>query len=134
MLKKLRSARLNEFVSPDVAICILRIGAAALIMTHGIPKLLKIIEGDFSFADPIGIGPEASLVLVAFAEAICAAFVLIGLWTRAALIPLMITMVVAAFVAHAGDPFREKELGLFYLIVFTVLFLTGPGKYSLDRK
>jgi len=134
MLKKLRSARLNEFVSPDVAICILRIGAAALIMTHGIPKLLKIIEGDFSFGDPIGIGPEASLVLVAFAEAICAAFVLIGLWTRAALIPLMITMVVAAFVAHAGDPFREKELGLFYLIVFTVLFLTGPGKYSLDRK
>jgi len=37
-------------------------------------------------------------------------------------------------VAHAGDPFAKKELGLFYMINFVVLFFTGPGKYSLDKK
>ncbi|MDZ7758193.1 DoxX family protein [Rhodohalobacter sp.] len=134
MIKKLFSTRLDEFVRPDVAILLLRIGAAALMLTHGIPKLLKVLEGDFSFGDPIGIGPTASLILVAFAEAICAALVVIGLMTRISLIPLIITMIVAVFVAHAGDPFSDKELGLFFLISFVVLFLTGPGKYSLDRK
>ena len=133
MLRILLSARINKLVSPDAAIALLRIGAAALIMTHGIPKLEQILGGDFSFGDPIGIGAAPSIVLVAFAEAICAFLVLIGLWTRPALIPLMINMAVAVFIAHAGDPFSQKELGLFFLIVFVVLFLTGPGKYSADR-
>ncbi|SRR6056297_1421774 len=134
MIKKLTSVRIDEFVNPDVAILLLRIGTASLMLTHGIPKLLRILEGDFSFGDPIGIGPTASLILVTFAEAICAALVIIGLVTRAALIPLIIAMTVAVFVAHAGDPFSDKELGLFFLISFAVLFLTGPGKYSLDQK
>lgn len=133
MLRKLLSARLDEIVSPDAAICILRIGAAALIMTHGIPKLLRILDGNFAFGDPIGIGPEASLILVTFAEAVCAVLVLIGLWTRVALIPLIINMTVIVFIAHADDPFGRKELGLFFLITWVVLFFTGAGKYSLDQ-
>ncbi|MEX0895159.1 MAG: DoxX family protein, partial [Balneolaceae bacterium] len=111
-----------------------RIGAAALIMTHGVPKLLRVLEGDFGFGDPIGLGPTTSLVLVTFAEAICATLVLIGLGTRIALIPLIINMTVIVFVAHADDPFGRKELPLFFLISYIVLFFTGGGKYSLDRK
>lgn len=133
MFRKLRSVRLDEFVSPDVAVSILRIGAAALMLTHGIPKLMRMLEGDFRFGDPIGIGSTPSLILVTFAEAFCAALVLAGLWTRLALIPLLINMSVIVFVAHADDPFARKELGLFFLITFFVLFLTGPGKLSLDR-
>lgn len=134
MLKRLFSSKINDFVSPDVAILLLRIGAAALIMTHGVPKLLRILDGNFNFGDPIGIGPTASLFLVTFAEAFCAFLVLIGIFTRAALIPLIINMAVVVFIAHADDPFGRKELGLFFLINFIVLFLTGPGKYSVDKK
>lgn len=134
MIKKLLSARLDEYVSPDVAVCLLRIGASLLIMTHGFPKLMRILDGDFSFGDPIGIGEAPSLVLVAFAEFFCAVFVLVGLGTRLALVPLIITMAVAAFIAHAGDPFGRKELSLFFLLSFIVLFFTGAGKYSLDNK
>lgn len=133
MIKKLFSTRINEFVSPDLAICLLRIGAAALLMTHGIPKLMRVLEGNFSFGDPIGIGPTASLLLVTFAEAICSIFVILGLFTRAALVPMIITMGVAVFIAHADDPFGRKELPLFFLITFITLFLTGPGKYSIDK-
>lgn len=133
MFKKLNSTRLNEIVSPDVAVLLLRIGAACLIMTHGIPKLMRILEGNFGFGDPLGIGPTLSLFLVTFAEAICAFFVLIGLWTRMALIPLIINMIVIVFVAHADDPFGQKEKGALFLVMFIVLFLTGAGKYSLDK-
>lgn len=134
MLNKLRSARLNEFVSPDIAILILRMGAAALILTHGFPKFMRILDGNLAFADPLGIGPELSLFLVTFAEFLCAVFVLWGLYTRGFLIPLIINMTVVTFVAHADDPFGRKELPLFFLISFVTLFLTGPGKFSLDHK
>src|SRR5690625_2917919 len=128
MLRKLRSSRLHEFVSPDLAVSILRIGAASLMITHGAQKFMSIMNGDLAFADPIGIGATPSLFLVTFAEFFCAVFVLMGLWTRLALIPLLINMSVAVFIAHADDPFARKELALFFLITFSVLFLTGPGK------
>lgn len=134
MFKKLKSPRLDEIVSPEVAVFLLRVGAAALIMTHGIPKLMRVLEGNFGFGDPIGLGPTASLFLVTFAEAICATFVLLGLWTRFALIPLIINFTVVVFVAHADDPFGDKEKGVFFLITCIILFLTGAGKYSLDKK
>jgi len=134
MIKKLNSTRLDEIISPHVSILLLRLGAAALVMTHGIPKLMRILEGNFGFGDPIGLGPTVSLFLVTFAEAICAFFVFIGLWTRMALIPLILNFIVVVFVAHADDPFGDKELGLFYLVSFLTLFFTGAGNYSLDSK
>lgn len=60
-----------------------------------------------------------------------------GLFTRFALIPLIITMVVAGFVIHANDPLFDrgpsKELALMYLFPYIILFLTGPGRFSLDH-
>lgn len=103
-------------------------------MTHGIPKVKKIMGGDLGFGDPIGLGSEVSLVLVAFAEAICGFLVILGLGTRWASIPLIIAMAVAAFVAHATDPFGTKEKPLLFLIIFVVLLLTGSGKYSVDHR
>lgn len=44
----------------------------------------------------------------------------------------MFTMVVAAFVAHAGDPFAKKEMALLYFFVFSFFFVSGPGPFSLD--
>ena len=102
--------------------------------SHGWGKLQKMFGGDFGFADPIGVGEEASLVLTVFAEFVCGSLVALGLFTRAALIPLIITMLVAVFIIHADDPFSKQELGLLYLIPYVTLFLTGPGKISLDKK
>lgn len=134
MLKKLNSTKTDEFVRSDVAILLLRIGAAALILTHGFSKLMKIMDGDFGFMDPIGIGATTSLFLVTFAEFFCALLLLVGFFTRGALIPLIINFLVIIFIAHGDDPFGRKELPLLYLISFVTLFLTGPGKLSLDGK
>ena len=42
---------------------LLRIGISAAMLTHGYGKFMKVLAGDFSFGDPIGIGPTASLIL-----------------------------------------------------------------------
>lgn len=115
-----------------VAILILRVFSGIFIMTHGWPKLMKVINGDFGFGNPIGIGQAPSLILSTFAEFFCAIFVIIGLKTRWAAIPLIINMAVAGLIHHAADPFGRKEKALLFLVVFIVLSLTGSGKYSLD--
>jgi putative oxidoreductase len=119
----------------DLAILLLRLTAGGVMLTHGIPKLLKLFaEGPIQFADPIGIGVVASLILTVFAEAICAFAIVIGFKTKWVAIPSAITMFVAAFVVHFSDPFGKKEKAILYLMMYIVLFLTGSGKFSLDEK
>jgi putative oxidoreductase len=118
----------------DLAVLVLRISAAAFMIIHGYPKLERLLEGgEIRFGDPIGLGPTLSLVLVVFAEFFCSIFIAIGLGTRLASIPLIITMAVAAFVAHGSDPFNSKEKALLYLLIYTVLLITGSRKYSMDH-
>lgn len=112
---------------------ILRIGASILMLTHGFPKLMKVIDGNMQFGDPLGIGAGPSLVLAAFAEAICSILIILGLATRLAVIPLIITMATAAFIVHANDPFSSQEMPLLYLLIYVTLLVTGPGKYAVDQ-
>ena len=101
-------------------------------MTHGFSKLMNFSSKAAGFPDPIGLGSSFSLGLTVFAEFFCAAFIIVGLLTRLSLVPLIITMAVAAFYIHGGDPIAKQELSLFYLAVYTALLFTGPGKFSLD--
>jgi putative oxidoreductase len=118
----------------DLGLLLLRVGFSALLLTHGIPKFMKLFSGgEIQFADPIGIGATATLVLAVFAEVICAVLVLIGFRVRLTSIPIIITMLVAVLIVHGDDPFGKKEFPLLYLIGFTAIALLGAGKYALKR-
>ena len=125
----------NKPIAQDLGLLFLRLSAGGLMAySHGWGKLQKLMSGDMGFADPIGVGEEVSLVLTVFAEFFCGILVAVGLFTRAALIPLIITMWVAVFIIHADDPFGKQEFGLLYLIPYLALYFTGPGKISLDKQ
>lgn len=117
----------------DIALLIARAGIAALMLTHGVPKLLMLFSGGpVQFPAVFGMSAGLSLALTVFAEVLCSIFLLIGFATRLAVIPLAITMLVAVFIIHASDPLLVKESGLHYLLVYVALFLAGSGKYSVD--
>ena len=125
---------MSESVKSDIAILFLRITAGGLMLTHGWPKLMKLIAGPpYQFADPIGLGVTISLVLTVFSEALCSFLILIGLKTRWVAIPLIITMAVAAFIVHWPDPLAKKEMALLYLGMYLALFFTGGGNFSVDK-
>ena len=102
-------------------------------LTHGVPKLITLFGNEeIAFADPFGLGPGITLALAVFAEFLCSILILVGLATRLAVIPLIITMATAFFFIHASDPFQNKELSIFYMLIYVVLLITGAGKYALD--
>lgn len=128
-LEKTASGR----VFGDVGLLLLRVCASAFMMTHGYPKLMKLLAGgEIQFMDFLGLGTQVSLALAVVGEFVAPAFILMGLFTRWAAIPAAFTMAVAAFLAHAGDPFGDREMALLYLTLFTTIGLVGPGRFSID--
>lgn len=132
-MKKLFSST-PGLIQTSIALLIMRLGIGALMLTHGWPKLMRLIEGgEISFPDPLGIGTVTSLIFATLAEFLGSIFIMLGVATRMASIALIFTMAVAVFIVHADDPFARKELGLIFMLVYIILLIMGSGKYSIDR-
>lgn len=116
----------------DLGLFILRVGISLLMLPHGWSKLQRLNDKPVDFYNFLGLGSELSLLLMVIAEFFCSLALILGIGTRAILIPLMIGMTVAIFMVHGADPFTEKEHGLLFLVPYVVLFITGPGAYSMD--
>ena len=119
----------------NIALLLIRIVfAGSMIYGHGLSKFYRLIEGNLSFANPIGIGEAPTLVLAVFSELLAPLFILIGYKTKIFSFFPAATMFVAAFIVHLSDPFARKEKAILFLIGFIVIMMMGPGKYSIDRR
>ena len=130
-MKKIFSTRYTAN-SVNFALLILRLSLGGLMIPHGYDKLMHFSKYASMFANPFHIGTSASLALTIFAEFFCASFIVAGLMTRLAAIPLIIAMSVAVFYAHHGQIFGDGEHAALYLFGFIALLFTGPGKISMD--
>jgi putative oxidoreductase len=118
----------------DLGLLAIRLLSGGMMLTHGIPKFDRLFgEGPVKFADPFGLGPEISLGMVLFAEVGCSLLVMLGFKTRWATLPLLFTMLMAAFYAHGNDPFSDKELSLLFFTLFLSVLISGGGRFSLDH-
>lgn len=118
----------------DIGLFIFRVSVSAfMLFGHGVGKLNRLFSGgEIKFYDPFGMGAAFSLSFAVLAEFFAAALIIIGLFTRLSSLSLIITMGVAAFMYHADDPFGGKEKALLFFVSYILLFVTGPGKISLQ--
>lgn len=118
----------------DVGLLWLRIVTGFGIMTHGYPKIFGgKMEGFTSLTADLGFPlPGFFAWLAALTELLGGLLLAVGAGTRIVALLLLGTMLVAAFMQHAGDPFSEKEMAILYLTFAGTLMLTGPGKFSVD--
>lgn len=108
--------------------------AVAMIILHGLPKLEKFMAGgEIQFYNFFGIGSKTTLIIAILLELICAFLIMIGLFTRAASLILILVMAVAAFGVHYSDPFSVKESSLLFLSLFALILSFGPRQYSIDN-
>lgn len=111
----------------------LRLLFGIMLMLHGLEKVYNYTELCFVFPDPIHIGSEISLLFVIFAEILCSIFFIIGALYRIMMIPMVVIMLVAFFHIHEGS-IVEGELAFIYLLMFILMYISGPGQYSIDAK
>ena len=80
--------------------------------------------------------PAFHAVLVGYAELLCGAAIVIGLLTRLATIPLIVSMVVAIITARADDVGGLIDLvsleEFTYLTGLVMLVISGPGRVAID--
>ena len=117
----------------SLLLLVVRIIFGVLLMNHGIQKWSNFQELSAVFPDPLGLGSPISLGLAIFGELVCSMAFIIGFLYRLAMIPMIFTMIVAFFIVHANDAFAVKELAFIYLIVFIIMYIAGPGKFSIDH-
>lgn len=119
----------------DLSLLLLRlIFGSLMFLYHGLGKVQRLTGGEeIRFLNFLGLGPQVSLTLTAFAEAGCSILLVLGLFTRLASIPLIINMSVIVFYVHIKEPDR-LEIPLMFLAVYIVLFFKGAGKYSIDYR
>ena len=119
----------------SIGALLLRVGLGGLMLTHGVPKMLEVFNGNLEVVgDPLGFGALVSSILVIIGEVISPLLVIVGYKVRFTAMPVIFTMAVAAFMIHAEDPIATKEKALLYLIGFGAIALMGAGKYSVSRR
>ncbi len=118
----------------SIGLLLLRVSLGGLmIANHGWVKIINYETLKTQFFNFLGLGSEISLILAIVAEILCSILLIFGLYTRVALIPLLVTMLVAAGV-HGWQIFGEAELSFIYFIGFVFLLIVGPGDKSIDAR
>ncbi len=112
-------------------ILVLRVFFGIMFFTHGLDKMMNFSELSETYPSVLGFGSYMTLMVTIFCEFCCSLFLIAGLLIRVMVLPMIVAMAVAFFDVHDGF-LPEGELALIYMVVFIILYIVGPGRYSLD--
>ena len=128
----------------DSAGLILRIGLGVMFLAHGLQLAFGLFggpgaEGFSKVLSTMGFTPAITWsYLAGYTCVIGGSLLLIGLWVRVAILPLMIFMLVAMIKVHLKNGFFLGSGGYEYnfiiIIALIALFMIGPGKYGITKK
>ena len=125
----------------NMARLFMRLFTGVMFMQFGIRQIAQFNELALSFPSVFGMGAEVSLLVMILIEIICSTLIILGLFTRFAIIPPMVSMVIAECVliqelmAQTNVTCQSSQiifLPIMFLGIFLFMMLAGPGKISLD--
>ena len=109
-----------------------RLLIASLFIQHGYMKLTNYAGTVKYFANWGFPMPEVFAWLASFAEFGGGLLLALGLLTRPAALLVVGQFVVIVFLAHAGDPYSEREDGVLFGLIALFFVCAGAGRYSVD--
>ena len=117
----------------DIGLFFLRVsGGLFLLWVHGLPKLLNYNAQLQVIEDPFHLGANVTLMLAIFAEVLCPLLIIAGVLVRLACLPVLSVLWIALLVVHPQWSLEEGQFGGLLLILFTSLFIAGPGRLALN--
>jgi putative oxidoreductase len=120
-----------------VALLLGRLAVGLVFLSTGWGKVHNVEKVTEFFASLHIPAPGFHAVLVGWSELLCGAALVIGLLSRLATIPLIVSMIVAILTARRGDIHGFFDLVAFeeftYLLVLTMIAILGSGSISIDH-
>jgi putative oxidoreductase len=138
---RLRALRSRAVASLEklrwLALLLGRLAVGLVFLSTGWGKIHNIAKVT-SFFESLGIpAPGFHAVLVGWSELLCGGAIVIGLLTRLATIPLIVSMTVAILTAKRADLHGLFDLVGFdeftYLVVLVMIAILGPGRVAVDH-
>jgi putative oxidoreductase len=113
-----------------------RLAVGLVFMSTGWGKVHDI-EKVTGFFTSLGIpAPHFQAILVGYSELLCGTALVVGLLTRLATVPLIVSMIVAILTAKRPDLHGLFDLVGFdeftYLVMLLMIAILGPGVLALD--
>jgi putative oxidoreductase len=120
-----------------LALLLGRLGVGLVFLSTGWGKVHNLDKVTQFFTELHIPAPGFHAVLVGYSELLCGAAIIIGLLTRPATIPLIVSMIVAILTAKRADLHGLFDLVGFeeftYLVVLVMIAILGPGDWAVDR-
>ena len=127
-------------MADDAGKLLLRLTLGVLFLLHGIAKITGGIAGIEKMVVGAGL-PGFFAYGVFIGEVLAPILLILGFYSRVSAVVIAINMVVAIALAHAKDLFVigpqggwALELQGMFLFTAIALVLTGPGRFSINRR
>lgn len=120
-----------------VALLLGRLAVGLVFLSTGWGKVHNVEKVTEFFTSLHIPAPGLNAVVVGWSELLCGAALVLGVLTRLATIPLIVSMVVAILTAKRPDIKGFFDLVAFeeftYLIVLVMIAILGPGAIAIDH-
>jgi len=118
----------------DVALLFFRIAISSeLIFAHGLKKIGVGTELAEVVPNPLGLPEALNQSFATAANLAMPIFIILGLVTRIATLPILAVTLTGYFVLHLNDPILVRDVPLVYSLCFLLICFTGAGRFSLDH-
>jgi len=116
----------------DLAILFFRVAVSVeLILVHGLKKV-GIDANTEVVPNPLHLPEFLNQCFADAANLFFPLLVIVGLFTRLAVLPTLAVTLTGYFVVHLHDSLWVKDIPFMYSISFLLLLIIGSGKYSMD--
>lgn len=117
--------------STDLGLLFLRVAASVLVLiVHGLPKVVHYRLQAAAIEDPFHLGKTLSIGFAIFAEVVCPLFMIAGVATRLAALPILAVTVIALVFVHPEWTIEQGQFAWMLLILFGTIAIAGPGRYA----
>jgi putative oxidoreductase len=94
----------------------------------------SVILDYFRAFDNGGVAPDGRNILELFAEVLCPVFIVLGVLTRLATLPILFLLAVSVIWVHPEWSLAEGQFAWLLLIVFSTIFIAGSGRLALGAR
>jgi putative oxidoreductase len=107
--------------------------AIELFRVHGMKKFRGNDGKPEVVPNPLGLPQPLNNLIATISDTVVPVLVMLGVFTRVAVLPTIGITSVGYFVVHKNDPLEVRDVPYVYTICFLLLLATGPGSISFDQ-